>query len=315
MLSLLLVCISFNGIYGIRRIRWSSTQDDYAVRHTEPLMDEFGVEQLDTEDISFHLDPKQMPMGYVVEYNPNPNFQFNKFFQKIPEVIVQYGTPRTATTLQFHSLCALMVLLHPGQVDCQFAVKPKQWFTHAPGKKYKVIKTHTRPDLGFQPKKRFWLFITSGEAPNAAEIAQSMKVEPQYIQSFPLVKSQGWEIVADYAKIFHSSKKHTEEFLNYMKSWSLLRQCCGAQQSRFHRSVLWGDIPSSQCPACDGQNLDAVESELVGTGIFQQMRKDHIVQDAIQPDQYLNGTYCTWFNQQVACQHLGFNKLPRKPFC
>lgn len=294
----------------------SSERDDYAVRHADPLMDEFGVEESVAEDISFDLDPEAIPMGYLVEYNPNPSFQFFNFlFQEIPQVIVQYGSPRTATTLQFRSLCAMMVLLHPGQVECTLGGNHRGWFTNAPNKTYKVIKTHNFGSIDFNNGGRFWLFITSNKAPDAAQIAKIMKVKPQYVQSLPLVRSEGWGIVADYAKIFQSSEEQTKEFLNYMKSWSLLRQCCGAQQSKLHRSALWGDIPSSQCPACDGQNLDAVESELVDTGIFQQMRKDHIVQDGMQPDLYFNGSYCTWFNRQVACKHLGFNELPQTPFC
>merc|ERR1719198_157371 len=284
-------------------------------------------------------------MGHVIEYNSDPDFQF-KFFQEVPKVIIQYGPPRSATTLQFHAVCAMMVSMYPGQVECKSVIdernityalmdndsdaeKKHRKKSHATsdeevwehvwksGKRYKVIKVHDHASVEHLVKSisRLWLFVTSYNDLDAAGIAEGMKVEPKYIQSFPLVKSRGWEIVADYTAVFQSSEEQTKDFLKYMKHWSLLRQCCGAQQSESHRKVLWGEMESSEYPACHDQDLDAVEHELINTGTFQQMHKDNIVEDWVQPDSHFDGTYCTWFNRQVKCKHLIFNQLPSKPFC
>lgn len=272
-----------------------------------------GDLELENIDGSFELTQNPDRMGYMVEYNPHSQFNTGK---DIPKVIIQYGPGRTATTLQFHSLCAIMILLHPGQVTCKGG-GIEEIDLQTENMTYKVIKTHDDTILKTDRAlhQRFWLFITSEKELNSSQIAENMKVEPEYIQSFPLVKAQGSEVIADYAPIFRLSSEESNQFLDYMKHWSLLRQCCGAQQSKLHRPVLWGDVPSSECPACDGQDLDVVESELVDMHIFQQMRKDNITQDWAQPDPHFNGTYCSWFNRQVGCQHLGFNEVPSEPFC
>merc|ERR1712232_429538 len=121
--------------------------------------------------------------GYFVEYNPNP--QNNRFLEEIPEVIIQYGDSRTASTLQFHSLCAIMALLHPGQVECvTLEFGPIENQIH--NRTYKVLKSHTFDYVKQLFWQRFWLFMSTATALNSSQFAQKMKVQPQYIQSMPL---------------------------------------------------------------------------------------------------------------------------------
>ena len=88
---------------------------------------------------------------------------------------------------------------------------------------------------------------------------------------------------------------------------------------------------SSSYPACQTYYLAELEAALVQTKLFQAakaVKLRALVGDAngfggtygVVPSDPLGigrepGSYCTWFNRQVACQQLTFNEKPVPPFC
>merc|ERR1740121_2862069 len=61
--------------------------------------------------------------------------------QSLPQVVVQYGEPRSASTVGYKIMCQFMKLQHPGRTECFFATGCPKRPSFKPGWYY-VIKTH-----------------------------------------------------------------------------------------------------------------------------------------------------------------------------
>ena len=80
----------------------------------------------------------------------------------LPNLIIQYGESRTASTLQFQTLCAIALVLNeadPARVDCSFKGRDAVYTDEAANPNgLRVWKTHIVPDEGFP--KDAWLFTS-----------------------------------------------------------------------------------------------------------------------------------------------------------
>merc|ERR1719345_28337 len=68
----------------------------------------------------------------------------------LPNLIIQYGEPRTASTLQFQTLCAIALVLNeaePSRVNCSFLAKGAVLDDAASQHKHglQIVKTHNVP--------------------------------------------------------------------------------------------------------------------------------------------------------------------------
>lgn len=157
-----------------------------------------------------------------------------------PQVIVQYGVPRTATTTQHILLCAIAMMLTNGRTQCVFD-KPK------PGRPdlLTVLKTHNPNIRGVlaksfdAPVHNYWLFQTTEVVQPAAGRREKVAVvqDPKvlFAEGFPYLESQ---INNQYRLIFNLTSTQVRDLVNYMRPWAELRRCCGVQASRTYQDSL-----------------------------------------------------------------------------
>ncbi|XRB23011.1 hypothetical protein RI054_33g128630 [Pseudoscourfieldia marina] len=132
----------------------------------------------------------------------------------MPDMIVQFGSARTATTLQFQILCLIATMLH-GEKDEKVACKT--------GKR--------------DTEKIDWMKLE--------DKVSSPVVSLKYVQSLETLGRDGIHgILDDYARIFRLSAHELAELSEYIRYWTILRQCCGKQMSvdltdSPSRDMLW----------------------------------------------------------------------------
>ena len=217
----------------------------------------------------------------------------------LPNLIIQYGEPRTASTLQFQTLCAIALVLNeaePGRVDCSFLPAGPAPPGDLAGKAadpstLHVVKTHTVPAEGFP--KGAWLFASEiDDAVGAVEpwqgAAQRMSDElghdVKYAQVMSRLAEQGSGIATEYQSFFGLSDPQIEEVVTYLRYWDILRMCCGAQMDDGYRAELGGGAPAdvgarpgsyqylrvtAKPESCGTYDIQAIERHAVQTQVFQ----------------------------------------------
>eukprot|EP00421_Protoceratium_reticulatum_P019636 CAMPEP_0168387484 /NCGR_PEP_ID=MMETSP0228-20121227/15969_1 /TAXON_ID=133427 /ORGANISM="Protoceratium reticulatum, Strain CCCM 535 (=CCMP 1889)" /LENGTH=305 /DNA_ID=CAMNT_0008400721 /DNA_START=91 /DNA_END=1005 /DNA_ORIENTATION=+ len=232
----------------------------------------------------------------------------------IPDLIIQVGAPRTATTLQFQALCATIVLLK-SNVTCKFATQLQESVMGTKTGTFNVFKTHSFDEVRevqTYTRRPFWVFATGVNATagldgnvmdwgaTAEQLEEGLNLPLKYVQIQSILTLRGYLMVGDYAEIFSLSDAEKKEMLHYMRHWTVLRQCCGPQLSQDWRNKLQGKNSTRSrsdpnYPACEVYNMDALESALLDTDVFKRMRenKNNRIETGDWP---FNGTYCSWFN-------------------
>ena len=268
----------------------------------------------------------------------------------VPNLIIQYGEPRTASTLQFQTLCAIGLVLNkddPSRVVCSFIPAGPTPPGDLAGKAadqttMHVVKTHVVPAEGFP--KDAWLFASEIDDAVGADdpwqgaahrMSNELNHEVKYAQVMSRLAKRGSGIASEYQSFFGLSDPQIEEVVTYLRYWDILRMCCGAQMDDGYRAELGGgaaaDVgagPGSYLMTvkpenCHRYDIQAIERHAVQTKVFQlaiqggkgsaYLRSTSSLEADAGYD--LNGRYCVWFNKEVTCQKLDFNKLPESPGC
>ena len=121
------------------------------------------------------------------------------------------------------------------------------------------------------------------------------------------------------AHAFRLTAPQLYTLVDYIRHWDVLRQCCGAQMSKDWRATLQGHgartpdplVHSSKYAACEAYNLDVVEAMLVSTEVFRRFgAHGQWIKKLSTHDGDLNGTYCSWANNEIARHNLQFNDNP-----
>eukprot|EP00965_Chrysotila_dentata_P229208 6197051-Pleurochrysis_carterae.AAC.1 len=207
-----------------------------------------------------------------------------------------------------------MHLLHddePDKVHCRF------WWPGLPtdrlkyhSNQYEVVKTHEWPINFEEITKMSWLFTTFDPHQNQSSITDKALAAARYVQNYVDLMRRGYLLLTDYQRVFSLSDEELGYLLEYMRYWSILRQCCGVQMSSDWRAKLqnvtnrtWhhGGPTSIDYPACEMYDLDVVESSLLASYVY---RRYHSYNDALRKvsdhDDDLTGKYCTRTNRMVA---------------
>ena len=253
---------------------------------------------------------------------------------KAPQRVIQYGPTRTATTLQFQMLCAIMFLVQgdAGDVSCVFK-SPARFPGLAPARRraFDVIKMH-RPmtSRSGDDRGRVWLFATSnGTTREALEPGLAGMVALGYdlklVQTTPDLAKHGLhESAFRLADVFGLDGEERRKLWDYVRYWDVLRTCCGPQMSQdWYRQLLAPragagpflgprhharDSPSA--PACEIYDLDAVEVALMRTHVFRAYgRRAAAIRRVSAIDGDLNGTYCTKVNAWMAARNSGAERF------
>ena len=186
--------------------------------------------------------------------------------------IVQYGAPRSASTLQYELLCYI-VTMKTGSRVCRF-VKNRLDIAMGGGV---VVKTHKDPYLfdefldqkakhtSISMKNTMLFFSATGRGDSHP---CSVYTQP-FERAVYCPKSE----VSHYREIFNLTNSEVSRVEEHIELWDIWRQCCGPQQSLISRLQLFNctepavqaglhlDGPSN--PQCDKYNMQDVEAKLV----------------------------------------------------
>jgi len=234
---------------------------------------------------------------------------------RTPPMVVQFGGPRTGTTFQYQALCATMYLLHdeyPELVNCRFwwpKVKGAT-FSPLPGR-VEVVKLHILPDNFVDLSRTTWLFTT------ASSSVQNTPLKPKYTQSVDDLHKRGYFLLHDFQHIFNLTQMELSFLLEYMRFWSILRQCCGVQMSADWRAQLQNDSKhvshhenqtSFDYPACEIYNIEAVEKLLISSHVYRRYHRFSATLSTLSDrDDNLTGSYCARTNTLVRTLRAPFN--------
>ena len=268
----------------------------------------------------------------------------------LPNLLIQYGEPRTASTLQFQTLCAIALVLNkadPSRVVCSFLPAGPTPPGDLAGKAadqttLHVVKTHSLPAEGFP--NNAWLFASEIDDAVGADdpwqgaaqrMSHELNHEVKYAQVMSRLAERGSGIASEYQSFFGLSDPQIEEVVTYLRYWDILRMCCGAQMDDGYRAELGGGAPADvragpgsylmtvKPESCHRYDIQAIERHAVQTQVFQlavtggkgsaYLRSTSSLE--ADAGYELNGQYCKWFNKEVTCQKLDFNRLPESPGC
>ena len=244
----------------------------------------------------------------------------NTFFH-----VITFGTPRTATTLQFNTVCVSLFLhtlnVRPSLANHTLCNNGLKFFLHNASMP-QVTKTHktpTKKDLF----NNTWLFTTAKNRKQANKKREQMKREYNpsrigYVQDLETLSEVGIDgIIRDYADFFYLSPGQIDIMIEYFNIWDKLRICCGLQMSKYWRNEL---LPSnstqkninmknhSLCPTLD---IDATERQFMETRLYKLMDQYERMRYVNRPslvDGILNGTYCSRYNDEVREKGVAFNR-------
>jgi len=254
-----------------------------------------------------------------------------------PKRIIQYGTPRTATTLQFQTLCALTAVLNPTQiVKCVYL---DQFFinrgaNHSCGLEglvcsendILVIKTHNMlndPDFegvdDSAATNKPWIFysVASEEAWQEARGAAvvdtvnkgiSAKASCTLLSEIITTGTAG--LVEKYSRYFGRfgfSPEEAEKVLEYITLWDQLRLCCGMQMSKTHAKVLQGKLDElspedeeKEEKTCAKVSVGEVEQKVMQTEVCKQFNEAIPSLGTVSvEDGPFTGSYCEDFNTHI----------------
>jgi len=199
-----------------------------------------------------------------------------------------------------------------------------------------------RPAEGFP--NNAWLFASEIDDAVGADdpwqgaaqrMSHELNHEVKYAQVMSRLAERGSGIASEYQSFFGLSDPQIEEVVTYLRYWDILRMCCGAQMDDGYRAELGGGAPADvragpgsylmtvKPESCHRYDIQAIERHAVQTQVFQLAvtggKGSAYLRctSSLEADAgyELNGQYCKWFNKEVTCQKLDFNRLPESPGC
>ncbi|XP_045194317.2 uncharacterized protein LOC123549938 [Mercenaria mercenaria] len=243
------------------------------------------------------------------ERHENVSQTNESFLEPFPNFIIQYGPPRTATTLQFQVLCLMMALQHEDEITSVACNRNLSY-------KYNVIKTHTIGKYLMRIPSNSWIFMTSGaHKRNILHGIRNIKdkqIRIVYVADIDLVSKRGHFIAYEYQRFFGVSNDKMKIIVEYLRYWDILRLCCGKQMSADWRNHLspepnyeWHHDPHSPTyPACEMYNISQVEQLFINTYAFQKFAHIdslvHVIGRPSNVDDKLNGQYCVRCNIDIS---------------
>ena len=192
-----------------------------------------------------------------------------KVFAENITKIISAGIPRAGSTFQHVLLCVLANLrasnvtsgwgnpVSPGMVSVD-----------------KAHPVHTRYDL----RDNELLFLSVRSSVDDWAVYNVTWSRVSYVQIYDVFITCPLCEVENYAKFFNLSNEEILQVRQYMRYWSILRQCCGFQQSKRKRQVLHGCGDFSyhiqgalDYHDCFSKNLSAVEHAYVSSLLFEKV--------------------------------------------
>ena len=115
--------------------------------------------------------------------------------------------------------------------------------------------------------------------------------------------------VREFQPIFALSREQTDELLAYLKSWSVLRRCCGTQMSATYRAFLHNSTNAPPAASfCGTYDISEVEHTFLRHRLTRTLGQHiHLINHLSDNDGALTGDYCRRTNSAIGRFKLPFN--------
>ena len=252
------------------------------------------------------------------------------------EVVVTYGVPRTATTLQNFAVRAFLCAAKAEKATSKKTHTLELLQAHAtefPGwRRFVTESSFEHPGMSQAESKRFGDLFGDGAhdagPPPGAWNQTARELERRwnmtagslsYVQLTATVGNRDWKIVEDYRPFFDITDGEFSDVVRYIRAWDVLRRCCGPQMSKDYRARLYGDKKykphrgpgSVDYDSCEMYDVDAIERELVGLRLFKKCDDLRPLQDGERVAwAALDGTFCSRYKEAAIKTGAGFNENP-----
>ena len=243
---------------------------------------------------------------------------------KLPKSFLQYGVPRTATTLQFITVRACLCAI--GHTSAH------------------VSKTHNASSATRAGRIGTVLFVTSGahsptylfdslrghepwqvEARKLENAWEIPNASIWYVQNVAAVAKRDWKIIEDYREVFDLNEQEFGAVVQFMRLWDVLRRCCGPQMSLDYRMRLYSEkdyaphltSQSMAWDACEMYDIDQVELLFMQSILVKKCKGvapgSINLADSLEDGlawSKLNGTFCSLYRNAAIHEKLKFNQKP-----
>jgi len=243
-----------------------------------------------------------------------------------PAFWIEVGPPRTATTLQFQTLCLALFLrvrarCAPADLDhiqCKFIYKIGSSTFNVTHHPYAVVKTHELKSVTslsipvpceIATTSMEWAKILGGAGQNVSIIS-----EPSELHTNSELGVGIRPYVRRYAEMFELDAIDTEELISYLEYWDVLRMCCGVQMSRRWRQELerGTEMQFSAHQVCKKHiDIGVKERDFIKLPLTIQIAKIKILSVIARPslvDGVLDGNYCERYRAFVKSGRSAFNR-------
>lgn len=248
---------------------------------------------------------------------------------QVPSIFIQSGLARTASTLQFQSLCLFMTILHPDaeQVDCRYVARHDPRLLEGIDLKHPlVIKMHDSPTeydpvaqatRGRANERKAWHFVSWRETTrNPQDLVEQLRLtwglDVRYVQTRNAIRTRGYRYVQDYQDILGLDDNHMGMALEYLRYWTILRKCCGLQMSshQLGKIAMWGNnwpdrnVSHPAYPDCALYDMKMVTDHFLQTRVYRAFGKKVPQLSAVSnADLPIYDSYCDEVNNAVKKHH------------
>ena len=253
------------------------------------------------------------------------------------EVVVTYGLPRTATTLQNFAVRAFLCAAKAEKATSKKTHTLELLQAHAkefPGwRRFATESSFEHPGMSKADPRRFGDLFGDGAHDEggpppgawnqtARQLERLWKIPVgslSYVQLTATVGIRDWKIVEDYRPFFDITDDEFSDVVQYVRAWDVLRRCCGPQMSADYRARLYNDtryVPhrgpgSVDYDSCEMYDLDVVEKLLVGNPLFRRCPELQTVEYRPPKSRKtwttLNGTFCRTYERAAVEARAQFN--------
>lgn len=257
----------------------------------------------------------------------------------LPNTFLQIGDTRTATTMQFMTVCAavsMKFLLNDPDARVRCGMIYDEFVgdvvDRAPNDVY-VVKAHkfTKSDVTHAKQLRdsnneAWLFETTRGSLSGKQrwMANLTGAGPaKTIVSTTEVAEDGYRAgEAKYEEVFGLSAQESDILYEWLEAWDVLRVCCGAQMSQSWREHVvggyvqpagrgFGPPSNASVELCLSKNISEVEESLINSRLFQALgdRMPTLIGRPSNVDGPLTGSYCATCLENTRLHKLTFNDM------
>ena len=199
--------------------------------------------------------------------------EFKKFTTKISRIL-SVGIPRTGSTYQ-HVLLCLIAHLRSDNVTCA------HWGSPTQVGQLSVEKSHGESPE-YHGGEDELLFVTLRSTNESTHFLNVPVDDAAYVQKYDKFIACPLCEVDFYVNIFGLSQTEVYQLRQYLRYWSIIRQCCGFQQSLQKRKSLHGcgndssflEQGSLDYHDCFTRNISAVENAFTHSFLFRKVPPD-----------------------------------------